>query len=83
MPTVSEEHYEAKTLVAFDHMRLSLSQLEWAHELVKVYRELLDDDNEKSMITEDGINRSLKPIEEKKEEIKQEKKTNKKKKWRF
>jgi hypothetical protein len=31
-------------MIAFDHMRISFSQLEWAPNIVKLYQELLSND---------------------------------------
>ena len=63
-------------LIAFDHLRLSLSQLEWAYELVPVYAELFTNDSN-SRVTEEGLNRGKPALEESKGE---EKKVNKKQK---
>ena len=41
-------------LVAFDHMRVTLKDLEWAHKMVPIYRELLFDPNEPLNTTDDS-----------------------------
>ena len=43
---IPEACINTKTLVAFDHMRVSLSQLEWVHEINHLYRNLLKDEDE-------------------------------------
>ena len=47
---VPSNHLQTKTLIAFDHMRLSLSQLEWAYAMVSVYKELLSNDEEEAQV---------------------------------
>ena len=41
-------------MIAFDHLRVSCSQLEWAYAMVDVYRKLIRNDEE-SVINADGI----------------------------
>jgi ribonuclease Z len=41
---IAEVHLQSKTLVAFDHMRIRLDQLEWAYEINHLYRNLISDD---------------------------------------
>jgi ribonuclease Z len=36
---------DKKILIAFDHMRVSFSNLEWAHSITKLYRELLSNED--------------------------------------
>lgn len=50
---LSDEEMKSQPIIAFDHMRVSFSQLEWAPEVVKLYREILY--NEESYTCEDGI----------------------------
>jgi len=38
---VMDLHMETKTLIAFDHMRFEIKNLEWAYSLVDIYRKLL------------------------------------------
>ena len=38
----------SKTLIAFDHMRLPLSYLEWGYKVNALYKELLKDEEVKS-----------------------------------
>ena len=45
---ITQQHHKTKTLVAFDHMRLSMSELEWAYEVQKVYEILLSNDPDES-----------------------------------
>ena len=41
-------------MVAFDHLRVSFSSLEWAYAMVAVYRKLIRNDEE-SVINAEGI----------------------------
>jgi hypothetical protein len=34
------EHTEHKVIIAFDHLRLSLSQLEWAYQYLDIFQAL-------------------------------------------
>ena len=34
-------HLESKTMIAFDHTRLSFSQMEWAYQLIAIYQEMI------------------------------------------
>ena len=73
MAHITQKHLNNKALVAFDHMRLSLSQLEWAYELNAVYKELLNNERD-SRVIESGLNQGNLAIEESKEETKVNKK---------
>ena len=42
---VPKNHLQTKTLIALDHMRLAISQLDWAYAMVSVYKELLSNDD--------------------------------------
>ena len=41
---ITDKHLETKTLVAFDHMRMPLSYLEWAYKINKLYKHLLENE---------------------------------------
>ena len=43
---ISDRHMQNKVLVAFDHMRVRLSHLEWAYKVNQIYKLALDNDNE-------------------------------------
>ena len=43
---LEKSHIEKKALIAFDHMRVSFSQLEWAYQVCKLYKILLTNDSE-------------------------------------
>jgi len=43
----------SKTLIAFDHMRVPLSYLEWGYKVNALYKELLNDGDQKSQESED------------------------------
>ena len=45
---ITHQHFKTKTLVAFDHLRVNISELEWAYEIQKVYDMLLSNDSEES-----------------------------------
>lgn len=45
---------EANALVAFDHTRVSWSQLEWAHKIRVLYEALLSNEDEKKVQTEES-----------------------------
>ena len=42
---LSDKEMDPHTLISFDHMRVSFSQLEWAPEVVKIYRALLSNED--------------------------------------
>ena len=44
VPEIIPEHTKKKTLVAFDFMRVSWSQLEWAWRYTEIYASLLQND---------------------------------------
>ena len=44
---------EANALVAFDHTRVSWSQLEWAHKIRVLYEALLSNEDDKKGPTEE------------------------------
>ena len=72
---VTDLHLQAKALIAFDHLRVSCSQLEWAYAMVSVYRKLIRNDEE-SVINADGI---VAQQEEVKEPLQEKKAKGKKK----
>jgi len=43
----SDNHLETKTMIAFDHMRLSLSHFEFAYKMVEIYKKLLSNEDDK------------------------------------
>ena len=65
MAEISEKHIDNKTLVAFDHMRVSMSQLEWAYAMVTIYGKMLSNDEE--TITEGGTEEETKDGQAKKQ----------------
>lgn len=42
---MTDREMDPHTLIAFDHLRVAFSQLEWAPEVVKLYRALLSNDD--------------------------------------
>ena len=42
---ISERNFETKTMVAFDHMRVRLSQFEWAYSMLDIYAKLFKNDD--------------------------------------
>lgn len=42
---LTENEMDPHTLIAFDHMRVSFSQLEWAPDIVRLYQKLLSNDD--------------------------------------
>jgi ribonuclease Z len=42
---ISQKHLDNKCLVAFDHMRIRLSHLEWAYHITELYSKLLSNDD--------------------------------------
>lgn len=42
---ISEVNQQTKTMMAFDHMRVRLSQFEWAYKLLDVYKRLFTNDD--------------------------------------
>ena len=53
---ISERNFETKTMVAFDHMRVKLSQFEWAYSMLDIYAKLFknDEQEDKSSATQGG-----------------------------
>ena len=49
---INETHIESKTLVAFDHMRISFSQLEWAYALLPIYQKMISNDDDEEGVQE-------------------------------
>jgi hypothetical protein len=43
---IYDSHIENKVIVAFDHMRLKLSYLEWAYRFLDIYRKLFTNEDE-------------------------------------
>ena len=66
-------------MIAFDHLRVSLSQLEWAYAMVPVYSKLIRNDEE-SIINAEGIVDQAEQEESKQTTPKKEKKQKGKKK---
>lgn len=42
---ISDRNFETKTMVAFDHMRVKLSQFEWAYQMLDLYRQLFTNED--------------------------------------
>ena len=42
---ISDRNFETKTMVAFDHMRVKLSQFEWAYHMLDIYKQLFTNDD--------------------------------------
>lgn len=58
---VLPEHTEKKVMIAFDHLRLSLSNFEWAYQFVDIFGQVLSNEKEKVETPED-LNEKEKPI---------------------
>jgi hypothetical protein len=41
----TEQHISAKVLIAFDHLRVTMENLEWAYKVVDLYRRLLSNED--------------------------------------
>ena len=50
MPEVLPQYEELKIMLAFDHMRLPISDFEWAYKYQSIYQNLLGKDEEPKMI---------------------------------
>jgi hypothetical protein len=46
---------ESKTLIAFDHMRMPISYLEWGYQVNALYKELLDDEENDGQESEEEV----------------------------
>lgn len=44
---------EAKAIVAFDHTRVSWSQLEWAYKITPIFEKLISNEEEKKVVPEE------------------------------
>ena len=42
---IADRNFETKTMVAFDHMRIKLSQFEWAYKMLDIYKKLFNNDD--------------------------------------
>lgn len=42
---ISDKTVKEKAMIAFDHLRLEVKSLEWSHEFVEIYRQLIHNDN--------------------------------------
>ena len=61
----------AKAIVAFDHTRVSMSQLEWAYKITPIFEALIKNEEEKQTVTEEE-----KKAEKPKKQKQQKKKNN-------
>jgi hypothetical protein len=65
---ISEKHMASKTLIAFDHMRIPLSYLEWGYKINSLYKELLnDDETQNSSSEEEEVKKEQKPAKQQKQ----------------
>ena len=75
MPEVLPIHLENKVLVAFDHMRLRLSDLEIAYQFVHIFKQLYDEPAEDTRKPEADPTKKKKPskIEQQPKQIEEKK----------
>lgn len=48
LPEVLDEYEDEKIMLAFDQMRLEVSDFEWAYKFIGVYRSILSGDGQRS-----------------------------------